>query len=200
MGQVPSQEEMGDSLHPLSAMQGHSEKGAICKAGRGLPPDTDHLGTLIWLQEKANSDSMWKGVLWLAFHCFRYYEVKGAQSCPTLQPHGLYSPWNSLGQNTEAQFVVIIIYTGRPQRILPLCLTVKLKWLCSEPCSCVDGRKKEINTSPCWKFAILRDNCKMDDLFNESLMTFFKEPGIRTPTSWLFWDISLPSSLSWPSE
>ena len=27
-------------------------------------------------------------------------EVKVAQSCPTLQPHGLYSPLNSLGQNT----------------------------------------------------------------------------------------------------
>ena len=23
-----------------------------------------------------------------------------AQSCLTVQPHGLYSPWNSLGQNT----------------------------------------------------------------------------------------------------
>ena len=27
-------------------------------------------------------------------------KVKVAQSCPTLQPHGLYSLWNSLGQNT----------------------------------------------------------------------------------------------------
>ena len=27
-------------------------------------------------------------------------KVKVAQSCPTLQPHGLYSPWNSPGQNT----------------------------------------------------------------------------------------------------
>ena len=27
-------------------------------------------------------------------------KVKVAQSCPTLWPHGLYSPWNSLGQNT----------------------------------------------------------------------------------------------------
>jgi len=26
--------------------------------------------------------------------------VKVAQSCPTLQPHDLYSPWNSLVQNT----------------------------------------------------------------------------------------------------
>ena len=28
------------------------------------------------------------------------HKVKVAQSCLTLQPHGLYSPWNSLGQNT----------------------------------------------------------------------------------------------------
>ena len=27
-------------------------------------------------------------------------QVKVAQSCPTLRPHGLYSPWNSPGQNT----------------------------------------------------------------------------------------------------
>ena len=27
-------------------------------------------------------------------------KVKVAQSCPTLQPHGLYSPWSSPGQNT----------------------------------------------------------------------------------------------------
>ena len=27
-------------------------------------------------------------------------KVKVTQSCLTLQPHGLYSPWNSLGQNT----------------------------------------------------------------------------------------------------
>ena len=27
-------------------------------------------------------------------------KVKVTQSCPTLQAHGLYSPWNSLSQNT----------------------------------------------------------------------------------------------------
>ena len=32
--------------------------------------------------------------------CVSYMKVKVAQSCPTLQPHGLYSPWNSPGQNT----------------------------------------------------------------------------------------------------
>ena len=26
--------------------------------------------------------------------------MKVAQLCPTLRPHGLYSPWNSPGQNT----------------------------------------------------------------------------------------------------
>ena len=28
------------------------------------------------------------------------WEMKVAQSCLTLRPHGLYSPWNSPGQNT----------------------------------------------------------------------------------------------------
>ena len=27
-------------------------------------------------------------------------KVKVAQLCPTMRPHGLYSPWNSPGQNT----------------------------------------------------------------------------------------------------
>ena len=38
-------------------------------------------------------------------------------------------------------FVIIIIQNG-----LPLCLTVKLQCLCSEPCPLVDGRKGEMNT------------------------------------------------------
>ena len=29
-------------------------------------------------------------------------KVKVTQSCPTLRPHRLYSPWNSPGQNTGA--------------------------------------------------------------------------------------------------
>ena len=45
-------------------------------------------------------------------------------------------------------FAVTIIHSGLPQRILPLCLTVKLNCLCSEPCPPVDGRKEIINTSP----------------------------------------------------
>ena len=30
-----------------------------------------------------------------------YMKAKVTQSCPTLQFHGLYSPWNSQGQNTR---------------------------------------------------------------------------------------------------
>ena len=29
-----------------------------------------------------------------------FLKVKVTQSCPTLRPHGLHSPWNSPGQNT----------------------------------------------------------------------------------------------------
>ena len=32
--------------------------------------------------------------------CGSLQNVKVAQSCPTLQPHGLHSPWNSPGKNT----------------------------------------------------------------------------------------------------
>ena len=31
----------------------------------------------------------------------KFMKVKVTQSCLTLQPHGLYSPWNSPGQNTR---------------------------------------------------------------------------------------------------
>ena len=39
-------------------------------------------------------------------------------------------------------FVILIIHKGLPQRILPLCL---FKYLFSEPCPPVDGRREEIN-------------------------------------------------------
>ena len=40
-------------------------------------------------------------------------KVKFAQSCPTLQPHGLYAPWNSPGQNIWVGSLSLL------QRILP---------------------------------------------------------------------------------
>ena len=43
--------------------------------------------------DKARSNS------WMKFK-LSWNEVKVAESCLTLRPHGLYSPWNSPGQNT----------------------------------------------------------------------------------------------------
>ena len=40
-------------------------------------------------------------------------KVKVTQSCPTLRPHGLYSLWNSPGQNTGVGSVSLL------QRIFP---------------------------------------------------------------------------------
>ena len=51
------------------------------------------------------------------------------------------------------------------QRILPLCLTVKVKCLCSETHPPVDGRKEEINTHAASELAILGDICKINGLF-----------------------------------
>ena len=58
----------------------------------------------------------------------------------------LTSFWNCFFDLLFIVFVLIIIQYGLPQRILHLCLTVKLKSLCSEPCPPVNGRE-EINTS-----------------------------------------------------
>ena len=40
---------------------------------------------------------------WNPSNCpaLRPNEMKVAQSCSTLRPHGVYNPWNSLGQNTK---------------------------------------------------------------------------------------------------
>ena len=35
------------------------------------------------------------------FYMNKFMKVKVTQSCLTLRPHGLYSPWNSPGQNTR---------------------------------------------------------------------------------------------------
>ena len=37
---------------------------------------------------------------WYILDKMKWIEVKVAQPCLTLRPHGLYSPWNSQGQNT----------------------------------------------------------------------------------------------------
>ena len=55
--------------------------------------------------------------------CMRKVKVKVAQSCPTLcDPHGLYSPWNSPGQNARVGSLSLLqeIFPGLPhcRRIL----------------------------------------------------------------------------------
>ena len=72
--------------------------------------------------------------------------------------------WNCFFDLLFVAFVIIIIQYGLPQRILYLCLTVKLKSLCSGPCPPVDGRKEEINF-PCLRLALLRDVFKINGLF-----------------------------------
>ena len=49
--------------------------------------------------------------------------------------------WNCSFDFILVACVIMIIWNDLPQRLLPLCLTVKLKCLCSEPCPPVDSRK-----------------------------------------------------------
>ena len=41
--------------------------------------------------------------------------VKVAQSCLTLQPHGLYSPWNFPGQNIEVRSLSLPQGSSQPR-------------------------------------------------------------------------------------
>ena len=49
-------------------------------------------------------------------------KVKAAQSCQTLQPHGLHSPWNTPGQNTGVGTLSLLQAIFPTQRSQP-CLT-----------------------------------------------------------------------------
>jgi len=78
-------------------------------------------------------------------HACKYPKGSVAARRPILSPC-----WNCSFDLPFVAFVIIIVQNCLPQRILPLCLSVKLQCLCSEPCPPVDGRKEEINTSPAW--------------------------------------------------
>ena len=64
-----------------------------------------------------------------------------AEKKPVLTPS-----WNCFFDLLFIAFI-IIIQNVLPQRILTLCLTAKLKHLCSEPWQPVDDKKEKINTS-----------------------------------------------------
>ena len=53
------------------------------------------LDTTEWLKNNNNKFFLQKDIEWFLFHA----KVKW-KSLSHVQPHGLYSPWNSLGQNT----------------------------------------------------------------------------------------------------
>ena len=74
--------------------------------------------------------------------------LKWETSCVAGRKPILTPCWNCFSDLLFIAFVIIIIQNGLPQRILTLCLTIKLKCLCSEPCLPMDGRKEEMNTSP----------------------------------------------------
>ena len=105
--------------------------------------------------------------------------------------------WNCFFDLFSIAFVIIIIINGLPQRILPLCLTVKVPLF--RPVSACRWQE-EINTSLCLRLAILVNVCKIKGLFTLLLhlvpSLIHKRTGIQTQIRWLFWDVSLPSSLS----
>ena len=56
-------------------------------------------------------------------------KVKVAQSCPTLWPHGLYSPWNSPGHDTgvgSCSFLQWIFLIQEPNQGLLYCRRILL--------------------------------------------------------------------------
>ena len=96
-------------------------------------------------------------------------EREVAQSCPTpSDPMDCSPPGSSAHGICQARVLewgaialIIIILIQCPASENPVPLPVKLKCLCSEPCPPRDGRKKEINTSPSLRLAILGDTCKI---------------------------------------
>ena len=44
---------------------------------------------------------MYLSVIFFSRPLIAFWKVEVAQSSDSLQPHGLYSPWNSSGQDTE---------------------------------------------------------------------------------------------------
>ena len=105
--------------------------------------------------------------------------------------------WNCFSDPFFITFLIIIIHNGPSQRSLSLCLNVKVP--CLTPSPSVEGRKKEINTSPAWGLPFQEIFARLM-AFLLCFLTFpllwsIKEPEIQSHV-WLFWDISLTSPQS----
>ena len=75
--------------------------------------------------------------------------------------------WETFFDLIVIAFVITVMHDGLLQGTLPLsiCLTVKLKCFCSEPCPPVDSRKEEMNISPFRRLGVLGDVCQIHGLF-----------------------------------
>ena len=73
-----------------------------CSAACGMFPDQELSSCLLRWQADATTELPGKPLIWFFIEPLLGLEVKVkvAQLCPTLWPQGLYSPWNSPGQNT----------------------------------------------------------------------------------------------------
>ena len=108
---------------------------------------------------------------------------KPAWRCP--RGKSILTPcWNGFFDLLSVAFVIIITHNGLPQRILPLCLTIKLKCLCSEPCPPVDGRKEKTNTSLCLRLAILGDIRKINGIFFFFTLFPHRPPSLIHKRTW----------------
>ena len=84
-----------------------------------------------------------------AFRVAHNFGMLWKQGASAVEKKPILTPcWNCSFNLFLVACVIIIIWNDLPQRLLPLCLTLKLKCLCSGPCPPVDGRKEKINTSP----------------------------------------------------
>jgi len=86
-----------------------------------------------------------------------------------------------------------------PQRILPLCLTVKLNCFCSRPYPHADDWKEEVKhllPEACHSKRYLQHLWAFHFVSSPPPTWSIKESCIQTLIRWLFWDISRPSDRS----
>ena len=83
--------------------------------------------------EKLFDFSSFSAIIIIILHSWRTVKVKVAQSCPNLcDPHGLYSPWNSPGQNTGVGSLFLLQGNLPNPEIKPRSPTLQVDFLPNE--------------------------------------------------------------------